>query len=91
MNGYIAGSAVTPFTEGMAGCTGDSVELVGRPRDFSSGRADTTINVGRCAKVSPEEVEAVLLKCLPWRTSGFTPRNPITGELVAAEVVLQQQ
>lgn len=67
--------------------TGDLVGVEG-DRVVFRGRIDTVINVGG-AKVSPDEVEAVLL-ALPFvrDVRVFGRPNPITGALVAAEVVL---
>jgi len=89
MDGYVAASVDTPLTQDGWLRTGDSVEIGGN-RVIFLGRADSTINVGG-AKVLPEEVEAVLLE-LPAVADVrvYAVKNPITGELVAAEVVLQQ-
>jgi acyl-coenzyme A synthetase/AMP-(fatty) acid ligase len=67
--------------------TGDLVEVVG-DRALFRGRQDDLINVGG-AKVLPEQVESALL-ALPFireaRVYGI--RNPLTGALVAADIVL---
>lgn len=67
--------------------TGDLVENIG-DRVVFRGRVDEVINVGG-AKVSPEEVEAVLLKMpLVKEVRVFGQRNPISGAVVTAEVVV---
>ena len=54
------------------------------------GRANGVINVGGL-KVHPEEVEAVINGCPGVRASRVKGRaNPITGAILAAEVVLAQ-
>jgi acyl-coenzyme A synthetase/AMP-(fatty) acid ligase len=66
--------------------TGDMIEVRG-DRCLFQGRRGGIINVGG-AKVHPEEVEAVLNGCAAVRASRvFAKTNPITGALVAAEVV----
>jgi acyl-coenzyme A synthetase/AMP-(fatty) acid ligase len=67
--------------------TGDLVENIG-DRVVFRGRVDDVINVGG-AKVSPEEVEAVLLKMpLVKEIRLFGQRNPISGAVIIAEVVV---
>ena len=69
--------------------TGDVIEIRG-DRCLFMGRRGGVINVGG-AKVHPEEVEAVLnsLPCV--RASRvFGKANPITGALVAADIVLNE-
>jgi acyl-coenzyme A synthetase/AMP-(fatty) acid ligase len=69
--------------------TGDLVELVDG-RVMFRGREDNLINVGG-AKVTPEEVETALLKVPCVRESRvYAVRNPLTGALVAADVVLDR-
>ena len=69
--------------------TGDVVERRG-DRYVFAGRRGGIINVGG-AKVHPEEVEAALNAHAAVRASRvFARRNPITGALVAAEVVLRE-
>lgn len=66
--------------------TGDLVEVDG-DRVLFSGRADSIINVGG-AKVQPERVEAVLLGHPQVRDARvYAIRNPVVGQLVAADVV----
>jgi|TARA_B100001964_G_scaffold191039_1_gene213276 acyl-coenzyme A synthetase/AMP-(fatty) acid ligase len=67
--------------------TGDTVEIKG-DRVLFRGREDGVINVGG-DKVYPEEVERVLL-IHPLVTAArvYAKSNPITGALVAAEVIL---
>ena len=67
--------------------TGDRVELR-EGRYHFMGRAGGVINVGGL-KVHPEEVEAVI-NAIPWVRMSLVKarRNPITGAVVTAEVVL---
>ncbi len=68
--------------------TGDIVELRGE-RYYFVGRRDGVINVGG-AKVHPEEIEAVLNRHPQVQMSLVKARkNPITGAIVAAEVVIK--
>jgi acyl-coenzyme A synthetase/AMP-(fatty) acid ligase len=68
--------------------TGDVLELRDGRYHFQ-GRRDGMINVGGL-KVHPEEVEAVLNRHPQVRLSLVkTKKNPITGSLVAADVLLQ--
>ena len=67
--------------------TGDVVERRG-DRYYFAGRRGGIINVGGL-KIHPEEVEAVINRHPGVRMSLVTARkNPITGAIVAAEVVL---
>lgn len=67
--------------------TGDRVELR-EGRYYFMGRAGGVINVGGL-KVHPEEVEAVI-NAIPWVRMSLVKarRNPITGAVVTADVVL---
>ena len=67
--------------------TGDRIELRDGRYHFI-GRAGGVINVGGL-KVHPEEVEAVI-NAIPWVRMSLVKarRNPITGAVVAADVVL---
>jgi acyl-coenzyme A synthetase/AMP-(fatty) acid ligase len=67
--------------------TGDRVELRAGRYHFM-GRAGGVINVGGL-KVHPEEVEAVI-NAIPWVRMSLVKarRNPITGAVVTADVVL---
>ncbi len=68
--------------------TGDILELRGDRYHFA-GRRDGVINVGGL-KVHPEEVEEVINRHPQVRMSLVTTRkNPITGALVVADVVLE--
>lgn len=68
--------------------TGDVVQLTG-DRYYFLGRRNGVINVGGL-KVYPEEVEAVINRHPRVRMSRVEPRaNPVTGALVAADVVLK--
>jgi acyl-coenzyme A synthetase/AMP-(fatty) acid ligase len=69
--------------------TGDMVELRG-DRYYFVGRRGGIINVGG-AKVNPEEVEAAINLHPSVHASLVKARkNPITGALVAADVVLKE-
>src|SRR5580693_5570009 len=69
--------------------TGDMVELRGDRYHFV-GRRGGIINIGGL-KVHPEEIEAVINRHPDVRMSLVRPRkNPITGAIVVAEVVLRQ-
>ena len=70
--------------------TGDIVELRGE-RYYFLGRRNGVINVGGL-KVYPEEVEAVINRHPAVRMSMVkSRRNPLTGALVSADVVLKVQ
>src|SRR5262249_49701970 len=70
--------------------TGDIVELRDG-RYLFMGRRNGVINVGGL-KVHPEEVEAVISRHPQVRMSlVHARRNPITGALVVADVVLREQ
>jgi acyl-coenzyme A synthetase/AMP-(fatty) acid ligase len=69
--------------------TGDVLELRG-DRYYFVGRRGGIINVGGL-KVHPEEVEAVINRHPDVRMSLVRPRkNPITGAIVVADVVLRE-
>ncbi|HEX4152638.1 MAG TPA: long-chain fatty acid--CoA ligase [Steroidobacteraceae bacterium] len=83
------GGAVSPLSseDGFVD-TGDLVELEDG-RYYFRGRRGGVINVGGM-KVYPEEVEGVLNADPRVRMSRVSPkRNPITGAIVVAEVVLE--
>jgi len=86
--GYLGGdNAVLPDDEGFVD-TGDMVELRG-DRYYFLGRRNGVINVGGL-KVYPEEVEAVINRHPAVRMSMvWSRKNPITGSLVSADVVLK--
>ncbi len=88
MLGYAAGAKASPVLADGWLVTGDLVEQRG-DRVYFLGRGDSVISVGG-AKLTPEEVEAVLLK-VPGVAEGrvFGVKNPITGYLVGAEIVAQ--
>jgi acyl-coenzyme A synthetase/AMP-(fatty) acid ligase len=68
--------------------TGDTLELRG-DRYYFVGRRDGVINVGGL-KVHPEEVEAVINRHVDVQVSlVHTRKNPVTGALVVADVVLK--
>jgi acyl-coenzyme A synthetase/AMP-(fatty) acid ligase len=75
-------------TEGFVD-TGDLVELRD-DRYYFVGRRDGVINVGGL-KVHPEEIEAVINRHPEVQMSMVrTKKNPITGSLVVADVVLRE-
>lgn len=85
------GPAAAPLTgaEGFVD-TGDMVALDG-DRCYFVGRRDGMINVGGL-KVHPEEVEAVINRHPVVRMALVrTRKNPITGALVVADVVLKPE
>ena len=87
--GYLGENA--PILRDPAGFvdTGDMIELRGDRYHFV-GRRGGIINVGG-AKVNPEEVEAVINMHAGVHASLVKARkNPITGALVAADVVLNE-
>src|SRR3569833_123844 len=80
------GSADALIDDGWVN-TGDMVELRGE-RYFVVGRVGGVINVGGL-KINPEEVEAVINRHPGVRASRVSGRkNPFTGAVVVAEVVL---
>jgi acyl-coenzyme A synthetase/AMP-(fatty) acid ligase len=82
------GSAMLTDPDGFVD-TGDMLERRGE-RCYFAGRKGGIINVGGL-KVHPEEVEAVINRHPQVRMSLVHPRkNPITGAIVVAEVVLRQ-
>ncbi|MBU0726821.1 MAG: long-chain fatty acid--CoA ligase [Alphaproteobacteria bacterium] len=82
---YLGGEKHFADAEGFVD-TGDSVIVTG-DRVFFAGREDGCINVGG-NKVHPEEVEAVLLSHPDVALARVSARrNPITGQLVVADIV----
>ncbi|MGH9196070.1 MAG: AMP-binding enzyme, partial [Acidimicrobiia bacterium] len=86
MDGYVGLDSSRILTSDGWLITGDLVEVVGE-RVLFRGRKDLMLNVGG-AKVRPEEVEQALLS-LPEVVDAqvYGARNPLTGFLVAANVV----
>ena len=83
---WVKTAAQSRMREGFVD-TGDALELRG-DRYYFVGRRDGIINVGGL-KVHPEEVEAVINRHPRVRMSLVrTRKNPITGALVVADVVL---
>jgi acyl-coenzyme A synthetase/AMP-(fatty) acid ligase len=83
--GYVGG--VDALTDDGWVNSGDMVELRG-DRYFFAGRVGGIINVGGL-KINPEEVEAVINRHPGVRASRVSGRkNPFTGAVVVAEVVL---
>jgi len=85
MQGYVSKTGDLDHQDAWI-VTNDLVEQRGA-RVLFKGRVDSVINVGG-AKVSPEEVESVLLE-VPGvvEVQVFGRANPISGSLVAARVV----
>src|SRR6202012_3164094 len=85
---YLGNRAVLGDAEGFVD-TGDMVERVGDRYHFL-GRREGVINVGG-QKVHPEEVEAVL-NCHPavQISRVWARKSPITGAVVAADIVLRE-
>jgi len=88
--GYVGrGANQLPGSGGFVD-TGDVVERRGS-RYYFAGRGDGVINVGG-TKVHPEEVEGVINRHPQVQMSLVRPRrNPITGALVVADVVLNAE
>jgi acyl-CoA synthetase (AMP-forming)/AMP-acid ligase II len=89
-DGYLSKEAL-PLTDGDGFVdTGDIVELCGARYHFL-GRRSGVINVGGL-KVHPEEVEAAINRHPKVRVSLVRARkNPITGSIVVADVVLREE
>ena len=86
---YLGGESAPLVDEEGYIDTGDILELRG-DRYYFIGRKGGIINVGGL-KVHPEEVEAVINRYPDVRMSLVYPRkNPITGAVVAADVVLKE-
>jgi len=86
---YVGGAAALADRDGFVD-TGDIVALRDG-RYFFVGRSNGVINVGGL-KVHPEEVEAVINRHPRVRMSLVRARrNPITGALVVADVVLREE
>jgi acyl-coenzyme A synthetase/AMP-(fatty) acid ligase len=87
-SGYVANAAALRDAEGFVD-TGDMVERRGDRYHFV-GRRGGIINVGGL-KVHPEEVEAAINAHARVRMSLVKARrNPITGAVVAADIVLEE-
>jgi acyl-coenzyme A synthetase/AMP-(fatty) acid ligase len=88
--GYVAPKGLALADDKGFVDTGDIVELRGE-RYFFLGRRGGVINVGGL-KVHPEEVEAVINRHPKVRMSRVrSRRNPVTGSIVVADVVLKMQ
>src|SRR6202043_2960206 len=88
--GYLGNAAETLASDDGFIDTGDMLERRG-DRYYFVGRRDGVINVGGL-KVHPEEVEAVINRHPDVRMSLVRPRkNPITGAIVVADVVLRDE
>ena len=87
MRSYLGAGPQSNQLDGEWMITGDMVELVD-DRVLFRGRLDDLINVGG-AKVMPEQVESALLRVPCVREARvYGIRNPLTGALVAADIVL---
>jgi acyl-CoA synthetase (AMP-forming)/AMP-acid ligase II len=87
---YIGGNVSTIADDEGFVDTGDIVELRGE-RYYFLGRRGGIINVGGL-KVHPEEVEGVINRHPQVRMSRVRSRkNPITGSIVVADIVLKSQ
>jgi acyl-coenzyme A synthetase/AMP-(fatty) acid ligase len=87
MRSYLGTGSNPCQKEGGWIVTGDLVDAVD-DRVLFRGRVDDLINVGG-AKVMPEQVESALLKVACVREARvYGVRNPLTGALVAADIVL---
>jgi len=86
MEDYVLGTGTASLTDDGWLVTHDLVEERGE-RVVFLGRADFVINVGG-AKVSPDEIEAVVLEVDGVsEVRVFGAANPISGQVVVAEVV----
>jgi acyl-coenzyme A synthetase/AMP-(fatty) acid ligase len=86
---YVGANAPTLVARDGFVDTGDVVERRG-DRYYFVGRSDGIINVGGL-KVHPEEVEAVINRHPQVRMSQVrAKKNPITGSIVVADVVLRE-
>jgi acyl-CoA synthetase (AMP-forming)/AMP-acid ligase II len=87
MTGY-ATSAPSVLTDDGWLVTGDLVEQAG-DRVYFRGRQDSTLNIGG-AKVKPEEIEDMILR-MPevCDVQVYGVRNPVTGTVLAADIVPQ--
>ena len=84
--GYVGAKAALTDADGFVD-TGDMIE-VRDGRCYFVGRRGGIINIGG-HKVHPEEIEAVINACPGVRMSrARAQRNPITGAIAAADVVL---
>jgi len=87
--GYLGGEPALADADGFVD-TGDIVEQHG-DRYYFAGRKGGIINVGGL-KVHPEEIEAVINRHPQVRMSLVrSKRNPITGAIVVADVVLMAE
>jgi len=87
--GYLGNSSF-PIDENGYIDTGDVIELIG-DRGFFKGRENGSINVGGL-KVHPEEVESVLLSHPKVKLASVSAKkNPITGAIVTAQLVIISQ
>ncbi len=88
-SGYLGGESALADADGFVD-TGDIVERRG-DRYYFAGRRGGIINIGGL-KVHPEEIEAVINRHPQVRMSLVqSKRNPITGAIVIADVVLKAE
>jgi len=89
MKGYLGGAAPRGFSPDGWFVTGDLVKVMG-DRVLFCGRVDSIINVGG-GKVMPEQVEAAMLEMpLVREVRVYGVKNPLAGDVLAADVVLAQ-
>ncbi len=85
MSSYLHSTNNSPFSEDGWLITNDLVEVAG-DRVLFRGRSDLVLNIGG-AKVTPEEIEAVLLEHPDVAEAVvYGIANPITGATVAADI-----
>ena len=89
MRGYLGDATKRGVTDDGWLITGDVVEVMG-DRVLFRGRVDNVLNVGG-GKVMPEQVETALLDVPVVREARvYGIKNPIAGDVLAADVVLAQ-
>ncbi len=89
MRGYLGDAPKRAMTDDGWLITGDVVEVVAG-RVLFRGRVDNVLNVGG-GKVMPEQVETALLEVPVVREARvYGIKNPLAGDVLAADVVLVQ-
>ena len=89
MRGYLGDASKRAMTDDGWLITGDVVEVVAG-RVLFRGRVDNILNVGG-GKVMPEQVETALLEVPVVREARvYGIKNPLAGDVLAADVVLAQ-
>lgn len=88
MSGYLGATADAAARPGGWRATGDLVE-VENGRIHFKGRRSEVVNVGG-VKVHPQEVEAVIAAAPGVKVvRAYGKKNPVAGQIVAADIVLQ--